>query len=369
MKKIFIFLIISTSAFNGFAQNTKVIDSPSGTVISSMGGTDIPYSASILDIRSANKGILIPRMLTSSRDAIASPQAGLLLYNTSSNQFNYHDGTAWQQATFGNQWNVSGLNYYYNGGNVGIGDATPDYKLDVAGTTFTSDLIVNNNTNTNSLTAYTLNNSYFYGYDGAFTYRLNLNNPTQNSVLSIKGDDINFGSWGQHIILENADNTNYGGILHDTEGMKFRNFGANDNFYFRNSSNATVAFIDPSGNTTLDGSLTVNNGKGVAYNSTSSTNLKIYTFTTATFGAVLPGFGLSVEGNISFNGGFTGVPKVFVGDIDVTGGASGELYRVQLQLYGCSTTTGTTTCKARLLNTSPNPVNYTITWNCMAIGN
>jgi hypothetical protein len=123
------------------------------------------------------------------------------------------------------------------------------------------------------------------------------------------------------------------------------------------------------GNAVVDGGLTVNNGKGVAYNSTSSTNLKIYTFTTATFGAVLPGFGLSAEGSIIFNGGFTGVPRVFVGDIDVTGGASGELYRVQLQLYGCSTTSGTTTCKARLLNTSPNPVNYTITWNCMAIGN
>ena len=122
-------------------------------------------------------------------------------------------------------------------------------------------------------------------------------------------------------------------------------------------------------NAVVDGSLTVNNGKGVAYNSTSSTNLKIYPFTTATFTAILPGFGLSAEGAIAFNGGFTGTPRVFVGDIDVTGGSSGELYRVQLQLYGCSTTSGTTTCKARLLNTSPNPVNYTITWNCVAIGN
>jgi hypothetical protein len=127
--------------------------------------------------------------------------------------------------------------------------------------------------------------------------------------------------------------------------------------------------LDIGNNATVAGTLTVNAGKGVAYNASSGTNLRIYTFTTATFGAVLPGFGLSVEGSIIFNGGFTGVPRVFVGDIDVTGGTSGELYRVQLQLYGCSTTSGITTCKARLLNTSPNPVNYTITWNCMAIGN
>ncbi len=122
-------------------------------------------------------------------------------------------------------------------------------------------------------------------------------------------------------------------------------------------------------NATVDGTLTVNNGKGVAYNGNSGTNLRIYQFTTATFTAVLPGHGLSAEGNIAFNGGFTGTPRVFVGDIDVTGGTVGELYRVQLQLYGCSTTSGVTTCKARLLNTSPNPVNYTITWNCIAIGN
>lgn len=122
-------------------------------------------------------------------------------------------------------------------------------------------------------------------------------------------------------------------------------------------------------NTAIEGSLTVNNGKGVAYNSNSSTNLKIYSFTTATFNAVLPGHGISAEGAIAFNGGFTGTPRVFVGDIDVTGGTVGQLYMVQLQLYGCATSSGTTTCKARLINNSPNPVNYSITWNCIAIGN
>lgn len=122
-------------------------------------------------------------------------------------------------------------------------------------------------------------------------------------------------------------------------------------------------------NAAVEGSLTVNNGRGVAHHSTSSTNLKIYPFTTATFFAVLDGFELSAEGAIAFNGGFTGTPRVFVGDIDVTGGSAGQLYRVQLVLYGCSTTSGTTTCKARLLNTSPNPVNYSITWNCVAVGN
>jgi hypothetical protein len=122
-------------------------------------------------------------------------------------------------------------------------------------------------------------------------------------------------------------------------------------------------------NAAIEGTLTVNNGKGVAYTTNGATNLKIYTFTTATFNAVLPGHAISAEGAIAFNGGFTGVPRVFVGDIDVTGGSSGTLYMVQLQLYNCSTTSGTTTCKARLINNSENSVNYSITWNCIAIGN
>jgi hypothetical protein len=136
-----------------------------------------------------------------------------------------------------------------------------------------------------------------------------------------------------------------------------------------NGSTTSDGVLNVNDNAVIDGTLTVNNNKGVAYNSASSTNLKIYPFTTATFTAVLAGHALSAEGSIAFNGGFTSVPKVFVGDIDVTGGVSGELYRVHLILYGCTHATPTTTCKARLLNTSPNSVNYSITWNCVAIGN
>ncbi|MBS1611533.1 MAG: collagen-like protein [Bacteroidetes bacterium] len=42
--------------------------------------------------------MLVPRMSTSQRNAILSPSNGLLIYNTSTNQFNYFDGSAWQTA-------------------------------------------------------------------------------------------------------------------------------------------------------------------------------------------------------------------------------------------------------------------------------
>ncbi|MFZ1798758.1 MAG: hypothetical protein WAU24_02755, partial [Chitinophagaceae bacterium] len=47
-------------------------------------GTATPDASSLLEIKSTNKGLLIPRMLKAKRDAIASPAMGLLIYQTNS---------------------------------------------------------------------------------------------------------------------------------------------------------------------------------------------------------------------------------------------------------------------------------------------
>lgn len=59
-------------------------------------GTGTPNASSQLDIVSTTRGFLMPRMTTAQRDAIASPATGLEIYNTSTNQINYYDGTTWQ---------------------------------------------------------------------------------------------------------------------------------------------------------------------------------------------------------------------------------------------------------------------------------
>lgn len=48
-----------------------------------------------VDINSTTKGFLPPRMNTTQRNAIASPAAGLLIYNTSEGAYNFYTGTAW----------------------------------------------------------------------------------------------------------------------------------------------------------------------------------------------------------------------------------------------------------------------------------
>ena len=48
-------------------------------------GGDIPDPSAALDIRSTEKGVLLPRLTTAERDAVSSPATGLTIFNTSSN--------------------------------------------------------------------------------------------------------------------------------------------------------------------------------------------------------------------------------------------------------------------------------------------
>lgn len=62
-------------------------------------GTTSPSSKAALDVVSTTKGFLPPRMTTTQRDAISSPDAGLIIYNTTSNKLNFYNGSAWEVVT------------------------------------------------------------------------------------------------------------------------------------------------------------------------------------------------------------------------------------------------------------------------------
>jgi hypothetical protein len=70
-------------------------------------GTETPNSRAILDVASTTKGFLPPRMTTAQRDAISSPPAGLMVYNTTTNKGNRYNGTAWVEETEGVDSNVA----------------------------------------------------------------------------------------------------------------------------------------------------------------------------------------------------------------------------------------------------------------------
>ena len=67
--------------------------STKGVFIShSTGGADACAS---LHFETSGQGVILPRMDTTTRDAIASPSEGLIIYNTTTHVLNFYNGTTW----------------------------------------------------------------------------------------------------------------------------------------------------------------------------------------------------------------------------------------------------------------------------------
>jgi hypothetical protein len=82
----FLFVFIAVSS--GFAQNGVSIN----------GNNAAADPSSMLDVSSTVKGVLVPRMLSGQRTAIASPATGLLVYQTDApTGFWYYNGSSWVQ--------------------------------------------------------------------------------------------------------------------------------------------------------------------------------------------------------------------------------------------------------------------------------
>ena len=97
-------------------------------------GTTTPNGSAILDLTSTSKGFLIPRMTTSQRNAIVSPGAGLMVFDTDSKVAYQHDGSIWRKVLNSTFWNSINSNHIYNlSDSVAIGTITPTERLDVSG--------------------------------------------------------------------------------------------------------------------------------------------------------------------------------------------------------------------------------------------
>ncbi len=121
-------IAIITSTRPLYAQNVAINDD--GTA---------PHASAMLDIKvnaAAKKGLLIPRMTSAQRSAIASPAAGLMVYDTDTQSFWYWNASAWTNLAAGGgsgPWAQVGSRIYNtNTGNVGIGTTNPRAKLNVA---------------------------------------------------------------------------------------------------------------------------------------------------------------------------------------------------------------------------------------------
>ncbi|MBK7971266.1 MAG: tail fiber domain-containing protein [Bacteroidetes bacterium] len=67
-----------------------------------------PHASAILDLTATNKGFLAPRMTAVQRNAIPAPATGLLVFDTSLNNFYFYNSTAWQQLGGSLGWELTG---------------------------------------------------------------------------------------------------------------------------------------------------------------------------------------------------------------------------------------------------------------------
>ena len=91
MKKIpFLFLFfISLCSFGQGNGTFSYMRTYYGAVI----GSNQQDPSAILDVQGTNQGFLVPRLTTTQRGDIVNPATGLMIYNTTTNAFNYNAGT------------------------------------------------------------------------------------------------------------------------------------------------------------------------------------------------------------------------------------------------------------------------------------
>jgi hypothetical protein len=70
-------------------------------------GTTSPDPTSILDLTATDKGMLVPRLTTAQRDAITNPALSLLIFNTTTNQYEYWDNNSWKPLGNGNVTSIA----------------------------------------------------------------------------------------------------------------------------------------------------------------------------------------------------------------------------------------------------------------------
>src|SRR6185436_20215132 len=102
MKKLFLqFTITSVSIIASFHNSISQVGIANGVIV--------PHPSALLEIRSNDKGVLVPRLSSAQRIAIVSPATGLLVFDSNTTSFWFYNGASWTElpvAGFG--WRITG---------------------------------------------------------------------------------------------------------------------------------------------------------------------------------------------------------------------------------------------------------------------
>jgi hypothetical protein len=360
MKKIF-FLVLIIACLKSFSQNVAINTTGNAANASAM-----------LDVSANNKGLLIPRMTTTERQAIASPANGLMVFDVTTNTFWYFS-TTWKEigsgggAGFtlpysGNATNatatfsitnpsltVASSAIYGRNGNSGSG-FIPLYSMGVWGDNSTGVgvagssnnigvLGITNGNNPNGIGVKGVNGSGTFaavtgensssggGVRGVFTGSAN---SLGYGVIGETGMNGNIGVAGKFISNNPNDPTNtlwslnYGlgegltvtmnNAQNNSAAIDVNHSGIGNLVHLLGQNNAEFTVAN-NGNTTTSGIVIVRGNKGIIRNS-GAAQMRVETVS-----AAIQAGGISMINNelvqidVTFNTAFSSAPKVYVANV------------------------------------------------------
>jgi hypothetical protein len=118
-KLFFLILILAIASHQSFSQSVA---------INTTGNP--PHASAILDVSSTTKGLLVPRMTTAQRNAIAAPMNGLIVFDNTADAFYVYGTQGWKELGY-NVWEKWNNDAYYTAGNVGIKTGAPQASLHI----------------------------------------------------------------------------------------------------------------------------------------------------------------------------------------------------------------------------------------------
>jgi hypothetical protein len=126
MKHLFNVFILLLAGFLAISGN-------SATAQRVLIGSGIADASAIMEVRGPSGGVLIPRMTSAQRQAIASPVAGLMVYETTSNRIYKYNGTGWTYMLDDLMWTMVNNKVVNLTDSIGINIGFPAEKLSVGG--------------------------------------------------------------------------------------------------------------------------------------------------------------------------------------------------------------------------------------------
>lgn len=185
-------------------------------------GTASPAASALADFSSTTRGLLMPRMTTTQRNAISSPATGLIVYNTTVDSFQYHPSSGgWQNLGAGSS-GPDTLKVVPTPGNLGVLIGSTNNKDTIVLDRFVGPKSVQLTKNSDSSVTATLVNdtipvaSYTYGANAAG--RLGFYQaPVSGTFVSTLTNTTNISA----ATLTQATYSRVGNVVHVTIGGTF----------------------------------------------------------------------------------------------------------------------------------------------------